>query len=418
VSKTVASEWQKDSERGRSAGLRARGLSLIEVVIILAVLAVLVALLVPSTVQQLTAGRRSSTLDEMQGLKHALVGNPSLTSRGFRSDYGYLGDMGNLPATLDDVVTQGAQPAYSYDSTKRAGAGWKGPYLAVGAGSDASSHKKDAFGNDYIYDGTDYTNAQGQAVDAKIVSLGADGVVGGTGVNEDVTVEILKSETTATVTGFAFDTAGVPLNGGAVVINYAANGVLTSSTSNADSTGFWQFTNIPLGMRSVQFEPRLLYVPGSARALGGGNRDVEFRVVNFSKNAITVRSLTATFTAVGVSAAFYRQVRWDGTTVWNCSVLPSGSGTTVTFTANQTVAAGGAGTPPVRVPVYASVVQVGDVVIQGTGTEATVQLREFRDSGTGCGAGTLLNMSGATFSTIILRDPSNVIVGQFGFTVP
>ena len=149
---------------------REKGLSLIEVVIILAVLVILVALLVPSTVQILTGARRNVTLDEMENLKKAMIGDPDLKTSGVRSSFAYLGDMGNLPSTLDDLVTQGAQPAYAFNSSKGVGAGWRGPYITLGPGSDAASHRVDAFGNDYTYSITNYTNAQGLTVDANVVS--------------------------------------------------------------------------------------------------------------------------------------------------------------------------------------------------------------------------------------------------------
>ena len=129
------------SERGRSTGLTTKGLSLIEVIIILAVLAVLVALLVPSSVQVLTGARRDTTLDEMENLQIAMIGDPNLKNSGVRSSFGYIGDMGNLPATLDDLLTQGAQPAYAFNSSLGVGAGWRGPYITLGPGSDAESHR-------------------------------------------------------------------------------------------------------------------------------------------------------------------------------------------------------------------------------------------------------------------------------------
>src|SRR3972149_560443 len=252
---------------------RGQGLTLIEVIVILAVLVILVALLVPSTVQILTGARRNVTLDEMENLKKAMIGDLDLKTSGVRSNFAYLGDMGNLPSTLDALVTQGAQPAYAFNSSKGVGAGWRGPYITLGPGSDAFSHKRDAFGNDYTYSGTDYVNGQGQTVDAKVVSLGADGVTGGTGNDEDVTLETLAAETTATVTGYGFGLDGNPLDAATVTMNYSANGLLTSGSTTTDTAGFYQFTNIPFGIRSVSFNPKLLYVPGSAKGTGTGNRD-------------------------------------------------------------------------------------------------------------------------------------------------
>ena len=406
---------------------RDKGLSLIEVVIILAVLVILVALLVPSTVQILTGARRNVTLDEMENLKKAMIGDPDLKTSGVRSSFAYLGDMGNLPSTLDDLVTQGAQPAYAFNSSKGVGAGWRGPYITLGPGSDAASHRVDAFCNDYTYSGTNYVNGQGQTVDAKVVSLGADGVAGGTGNDEDVTLETLVAETTATVTGYGFDLSGNPLNTATVTMNYPASGSLTSTTTPTNSSGFYQFNNIPFGIRSVSFAPGLLYVPGSARATGTNFNTVEFRVANFSGSAIDVDNLQAFFTPVG-GAGYYISVRWDlTTTVWTCSGNnPMGSGEAIPsppgFTATQTVTADANPTPPQRIAVDASNVQVPDIKILGSGTEARIELQNFRNADGSCAvpnAAASRDMRGASFSDVILRDPTNtIIVGRFSFTVP
>ena len=395
---------------------RGQGLTLIEVIVILAVLVILIALLVPSTVQILTGARRDITLDEMENLQKAMIGDPNKQSAGVRSNFAYLGDMGNLPSTLDDLVTQGAQPAYAFNSSKGVGAGWRGPYITLGPGSDAASHRVDAFGNDYVYSITNFTNAQGLTVDAKVVSLGADALTGGTGVDEDVTREILVAETTATVTGYGFDASGNPLDTTSVTINYPANGTLTSSSTTTDSAGFYQFTNIPFGIRSVSFQPRLLLVPGSVRT-GSATNNVEFRVANFSTSAITVRTFVATFAPTTGSAFLRSNILWNSTTVWSCaSSNPMGSGETVTFTADQATAADA--TPPLtRVAVDASNVSVPDIVIKGLGTEARIELIGFRTTDGSCAAGTARNMSGASFD-VTLRDPSTNIVGQFSFIVP
>ena len=398
---------------------REKGLSLIEVIIILAVMVVLVALLVPSTVQILTGARRNVTLDEMENLKKAMIGDPDLKTSGVRSNFAYLGDMGNLPSTLDDLVTQGAQPAYAFASSKGVGAGWRGPYITLGPGSDAASHRVDAFGNDYTYSGTDYVNGQGQTVDAKVVSLGADGVTGGTGNDEDVTLETLAAETTATVTGYGFGLDGNPLDAATVTINYPANGTLTSATTTTDSAGFYQFTNIPFGIRSVSFNPKLLYVPGSAKATTTAWNTVEFRVANLSNTNITVGTLQATFGAT----AYFRNALWNSAAGYTCtSSNPIGSGETI-LTANftdQTAALDATPSPPTRVAVDASNVQVPDIKILGSGTEARIELVQFRTAGGTCAisggpSGSAVDMRGVSFS-VTLFDPSNNIVGVLNFT--
>jgi hypothetical protein len=104
--------------------------------------------------------------------------------------------------------------------------------------------------------------------------------------------------------------------------------------------------------------------------------------------------------------------------VYNCAGVPAGSGSTLTLSADQTVA--GSPTPPatMRVVVASAVVEAVDITVEGTGTQATVELRIFRTGGGSCGSGSLVNMSGTTFTDVTLRDPSNNIVGQFSFIVP
>jgi len=396
---------------------RGQGLTLIEVIVILAVLVILVALLVPSTVQILTGARRNVTLDEMENLKKAMIGDPDLKTSGVRSSFAYLGDMGNLPSTLDDLVTQGAQPAYAFNSSKGVGAGWRGPYITLGPGSDAASHRVDAFGNDYAYSITNFTNAQGQTVDAQVVSLGADGVAGGTGNDEDVALETLVAETTATVTGYGFGLDGNPLDGATVTMNFALSGVLTSTNFTSDSSGFYQFNNIPFGIRSVSFNPRLLYIPGSAKT-GSATNNVEFRVANFSTGAITVATFVAIFTPSGGTGFLRSNILWNGTQVWTCTggnVM--GSGEPVIFNPDPIVAADANPTPPQRAAVDASNVQVPDIKILGSGTEHRIELIGFRTTDTNsCAAGTNRNMSNATFD-VTVQDPSGTTVGHFTFTV-
>jgi len=95
-----------------------------------------------------------------------------------------------------------------------------------------------------------------------------------------------------------------------------------------------------------------------------------------------------------------------------------GSGETVTIAPDQTTVADANPTPPQRVAVDASNVQVPDIKILGSGTEARIELISFRTTDGSCTAGTARSMSGATFSDVTLRDPSNNIVSNVVFTVP
>ena len=62
--------------------------------------------------------RFTATVQEMENLEYGMVGNPSLISNGIRTDFGFVGDMGQFPTTLDELVTDQS-------------GNWSGPYVAV-----------------------------------------------------------------------------------------------------------------------------------------------------------------------------------------------------------------------------------------------------------------------------------------------
>lgn len=96
---------------------RTRGFTLIEVVIVLAILALLAGLLVPLGYQLLTAERARLVEGELQAIHTAIVGDPA------KGSFGYVGDVGKFPARLLDLLVA------PRDSTDQPVAGWKGPYL-------------------------------------------------------------------------------------------------------------------------------------------------------------------------------------------------------------------------------------------------------------------------------------------------
>src|SRR5687767_11152829 len=89
----------------------ARGFTLIEVVIVLGVIAVLAAFLAPLAFQGIQSSRETATTTQVERIFLAIVGEPS------KGNFGYLGDMGRLPATLDELVTQGSQVGFHTSGT-------------------------------------------------------------------------------------------------------------------------------------------------------------------------------------------------------------------------------------------------------------------------------------------------------------
>ena len=118
-----------------------------------------------------------------------MVGDPA------RGSTGYLGDLGALPAVLEDLNTRGTQPLFVMDPIDGVGAGYNGPYAPQIGGAGAAF--MDAWGTPYQYAGT-----------AQIVSAGSDRQFG---TADDLTFPDVPPLTTGNLT---ITVTGVPNNGG------------------------------------------------------------------------------------------------------------------------------------------------------------------------------------------------------------
>jgi len=98
------------------------GFSLIEILVAVAILALLAGATAPLVVRNMTAARRDETTERLRRLVDGMIGDAAA------GRYGYLGDMGNLPPALGDLLVRGTQPAFGI-SPYGYGAGWSGPYV-------------------------------------------------------------------------------------------------------------------------------------------------------------------------------------------------------------------------------------------------------------------------------------------------
>jgi prepilin-type N-terminal cleavage/methylation domain-containing protein len=129
----------------------ARGFSLMEVAVALLIVGILSALLVPLASSLMESQRGVQTASELQAIYTGIVGNPQ------QGTYGYLGDVGDYPASLTDLLTS-------------ANTGWSGPYIS-NPRTDVSGVLLDPFGGAVEYS---QVTSSGVADYLALVSKGPD----------------------------------------------------------------------------------------------------------------------------------------------------------------------------------------------------------------------------------------------------
>ncbi|MCY4016741.1 MAG: type II secretion system major pseudopilin GspG [Gammaproteobacteria bacterium] len=131
----------------RSPGARSSGFTLIEILVVMAIIAMLAVLVAPNIFNQQAGAMRDAATAEISTLSAAL-------------DM-YRLDVGRYPNSLDGLVENDADRA-----------AWNGPYLR------GSEIPDDPWENPYVYEPDDNGFA--------LYSLGADGADGGEGNDADI----------------------------------------------------------------------------------------------------------------------------------------------------------------------------------------------------------------------------------------
>jgi len=226
----------KSTARGRIAP--ECGYTLVELVLVLVIVGILatVALRSLSTVNTVT--KYEQTRQELDRLAWAIAGNPALVSGGIRSDYGYVGDIGALPAGLSALAVN---PGLGT---------WRGPYISDELAWSGSSDdfRYDAWGSAYQYSGG--------------VSIQSNG--GPSSLTRRVAVStpaLLGNTVSAVAVDLDFTPPGESYNDSVrFLLSYpGGSGGLVTQTLIPTADGHVQFEDIPIGLHDLIF----IYLPAA-----------------------------------------------------------------------------------------------------------------------------------------------------------
>ncbi|MCX6832420.1 MAG: prepilin-type N-terminal cleavage/methylation domain-containing protein [candidate division Zixibacteria bacterium] len=327
------------------------GFTLVEVIMVIVILGILAAVAMKTLDSGLETSRVEETRRELDQLALAISGNPELFSNGFRTDFGYVGDVGSMPATLDALVQN---PGY---------ATWKGPYIKSDYSGFPDDYKRDAWGQMYVYSGSTTIKSVGGAPDTL------------TRILTSATSDLTANAVTALITDGAGNPPGDSASRVRVVLSYPNGaGGTNDSTLIPNSSGMVTFANcVPVGNRTIRAvyvatddtvqtmvcvlpksavqsslrfpgalwaasggggsPTNLQYVEGSAVVSGAGNADLEFAIENPTTGAKHITTVTLTYS----KTAYYQIVKWGSLTVFDNSSPRAGSGETVAFSSGQTI---------------------------------------------------------------------------------
>ncbi len=205
------------------------GFTLVELVIVIIIMGILALAGVRAISKSGENAKYQSTLREMESLKIAIVGDERLIEGGKRVSFGYVGDVGQLPPTLQDIV--------SNVSSKP---NWKGPYMAQNFTDNP---------NDYLYDG--WNSAYTYNIAAASITSGGGGTAFSINLVKTQNPDDLEK---LEITGIVTDRYGnVPIPTDVVNIHIdvtLANGTNLPSI-NPGTDGMYTVQNVPIGVQTV-----------------------------------------------------------------------------------------------------------------------------------------------------------------------
>lgn len=211
-----------------------RGFTLVELVLVILTLGALASIAVRQFGSSADTAKMEHTRNEMDALAKAIAGDPATYNNGTQADFGYVGDNGSLPASLDYLRTNPG----SWTT-------WDGPYMETGIGS--TDFKTDGWGGTYTI------------VTASLRSSGS-------GTNYDKALgNSVNALTSNTVSGTIVDASQSPpgsvyKDSIRVILSYPnGSGATTTGTATPTARGEFTLSSIPIGNRTL----RIVYLPST-----------------------------------------------------------------------------------------------------------------------------------------------------------
>lgn len=275
------------------------GYTLIEILLTIALLALLSGITIPLVRDSTNAGRYEATREKMTALRDALIGTSAVDSSGTRTNFGYVGDWGALPAALGDL-TSAKSPAWAMSTALGIGAGWRGPYISERAAGPEGVNK-DKWGFTFVYNTA--------ANPPTLTSLGADNKAGGAIYDADLVMLLNTAGWKSTVQGFVMR-QNTPQSSKTVQLAYPSSGAFVTQNSITDANGAFSFTNIPYGLRAVtvtgspQLGPRPVTIESPYQVISGG-------LLNYFDRTERVTYVPGSFSAPGTGGTVF--IRLDNT---------------------------------------------------------------------------------------------------------